>query len=347
MTVQTDHIAAELPCHICGYDLRAHPDDGKCPECGASVAEARRVAAIPARPAWRDSDPRWRRRMLTGAWILVFLPLMDTLQALGWASNIPVPAVFDFRRSVSTLDETLLNSPGVYEPLIFCIGVVLLFSKEHERRRGPLDWTRRWGVLCTCVVLILSAAEILFIGAWVTLGVGAIFMDMPPRYQPGATRFLVSASTAYVYYGPNPGNKERLVLVAFSSIVILLACIPLFDALRSSGPKRASAFLLAPLASFALMHLLQVAEHFLGLSVLAATEIDSYAWYFWNSGATYYSGMLVRPALRGLAFSAFLVELVKWCVVLTIAIWLSIAQLAAWRNGRRASEPPKKRSGLP
>src|SRR6476619_8383546 len=100
VTAAEMNTATELPCHGCGYDLRAHPPDGKCPECGASVAEARRVAAIPRRPAWRESDPRWRRRMLAGAWVLVFLPLMDTLMASGWASKIPVPTVFDYRGTV-------------------------------------------------------------------------------------------------------------------------------------------------------------------------------------------------------------------------------------------------------
>src|SRR3954471_203958 len=87
--------AAELPCHLCGYDLRAHPPDGKCPECGASVAEAQRVAKIPIRPAWRDSDPRWRRRMLAGVWILVLVPLVDGLQAFRWTPHIRVPTIFD------------------------------------------------------------------------------------------------------------------------------------------------------------------------------------------------------------------------------------------------------------
>src|SRR2546421_11765089 len=105
MTAHTAEISAELlPCQICGYDLRAHPQDGKCPECGASVAESRRLAAIPRRPAWRDSDPRWRRRMLAGAWILVLLPLMDALQTFGWASSVPLPAVFDIPGAGPTPD---------------------------------------------------------------------------------------------------------------------------------------------------------------------------------------------------------------------------------------------------
>src|SRR4051812_44991846 len=105
MTVQTAEISADLPCHRCGYDLRVHPHDGVCPECGASVAEARRVAAIPRRPAWRDSDPCWRRRMLAGAWVLVTLPLVDVLRASEWLAQVRVPATFEFPNSIRTLDD--------------------------------------------------------------------------------------------------------------------------------------------------------------------------------------------------------------------------------------------------
>src|SRR5205085_10721012 len=106
-TADAAQTSPDLPCHLCGYDLRAHPQDGRCPECGASVAESRRVAAIPRRPPWRDSDPRWRRRVLAGAWVLVLLPLMDALQALDWASSVPVPTVFDSRGAINSLADTL------------------------------------------------------------------------------------------------------------------------------------------------------------------------------------------------------------------------------------------------
>src|SRR5438874_8793838 len=112
----TAEMSDELLCHRCGYDLRAHPQDGKCPECGASVAESRRVAAIPRRPAWRDSDPRWRRRMLAGTWALVLLPLMDALEAFGWAAKLRMPTFSDFQ-GIFTLDNTFLCNMGVYESL--------------------------------------------------------------------------------------------------------------------------------------------------------------------------------------------------------------------------------------
>src|SRR5258706_13761546 len=110
-TIHSGGMSADLPCHICGYDLRAHPQDGKCPECAASVAESRRLAAIPRRPAWRDSDRRWRRRVLAGTWALVFLPRMDALKTFDWASSVPLPGVFDFRGVGRPPVDPLISSP--------------------------------------------------------------------------------------------------------------------------------------------------------------------------------------------------------------------------------------------
>lgn len=321
--------AGELPCHRCGYDLRAHPTDGICPECSASVAESIRVAAIPTRPAWRDSDPRWRRRVLAGTWVLVFVPLIDALKAFGWASSMRVPVIFDYRHTVHTLDETLLCYRGVFAPLVFCVGMVLLFSKERGRRRDRLDWTRRWGVIGSYVVLLLSISSVLFIGALVSAGISAVFLSMPLRYQPGPTRLLVELSTAYLRYGPQPMNMAELVLIAFSSVLILLACVPLFDALGSTGPKRRGLILLAPLALFALMHLAQAGWYYFRPR---SVDVFHYEIYFWPEFlAKTIADMRTGLSLSNVEINLFVVEAAKWCAVLGIAIWLSIAQLAAWR----------------
>lgn len=341
----------DLPCHRCGYDLRAHPQDGKCPECGASVAESSRLAAIPPRPAWRDSDPRWRRRILAGTWVLVLLPLMDALKAFEWASSVPVPNVFGFPGTVRTLDETLLCSMGVYQSLVFCIGLVLLFSKERGRRRSTLDWTRRWGVICSYVVLLLSAAQVLFIAALVLAGIASIFQGMPPKYQPGVTDVFVDVSTAYLRYGPYPTEISGVVLVGFSSISILLACIPLFDALRCSGPKRLAPILLAPLALFSLMYVAQVGQYCFGLSGVTSTDLFRYRIYFWPE-------LLIaeltgrQPAFWNVSgsVSAFVVEATKWCIVLAMAVWLTIARIVAWWQAKertRAHPREVKGSGQP
>src|SRR3954463_8886662 len=121
MTAPVSEKSAELPCDRCGYDLRAHPHDAKCPECGLPVAESLKWAGIPRRPAWRDSDPRWRRRMIAGMWILALLPLADAIKTSGWASSVTVPNVFGFPGAIR-LDETFLFNLGVYQLLVFCIG---------------------------------------------------------------------------------------------------------------------------------------------------------------------------------------------------------------------------------
>lgn len=334
-------LSVELPCHMCGYDLRAHPPDGRCPECGESVAESRRVAAIPRRPAWRESDPAWRRRMLAGAWILVLVPLMEVLKAFGWASSLPVPRVFNYLETVHTLDDTLLAWPGVYEVLAFCIGVVLLFSKERGRQRGRLDWTRRWGVICSYVVLLIRATQVLFIASLVLVGISACLMSMPLKLQPGVTGLLLKLSTGFMLYGAHPSSKASIVLAAFSSITILLACVPLFDALRSSGPKRVAPILLAPLAAFSLLHLGQCG-YCLATSSFVSPDVWAHEVYFWPGPLI--DGVAARPAnwnvwgasspLAGPATIAM--EAAKWGIVLAIAVWLSVAQFVAWRRGRRA-----------
>ena len=330
----TGEMAVGLPCHVCEYDVRAQPRDGICPECGASVAESLRVAAVPLRPAWRDSDPRWRRRVLAGAWLLALLPLMGVLDALKWSSRVPVPRILDLPDGYRTLDDMLLSERGVYEPLAFCVGVVLLFSKERGRRRDRLDSTRRWGVLCTYVVSLLSLTQVLFLAALVLTGIAANFQSMPLKYQPGVTPLFIQLSTNYMRFGPHPMSAAGVVQVAFSSIAVLLACLPLFDALRSSGRKRLAAALLAPLALYALMHLAQAAWFSLGIS--GVTEFFRYGVYFWPEA--FVSRIGDRPTWRPASGSAvdLVVELAKCGVVLAIAVWLSVAQVATWPRRKKA-----------
>lgn len=301
------------------------------------------MAAIPRRPVWRDSDPRWRRHMLAGAWIISLLPLMSAMQAFEWASNLPVPTIFDYRGTVRTLNDTLICYWDVYDQLVFCIGIVLLFSKERRRRRGPLDWTRRWGVICSYVVFLLNAAQFLFIPALILAGIAALFLSMPLKYQPAVTRFFVEVSATYLRYGPYPKDISAVVLAAFSSITILLACIPLFDALRSSGPKRTAWFLLAPLALFSLMHLTLAGLYWLKIPGVTSTDVYSLAVYFRPRllfGQTFNMGISGYGIMSGAVPMAIGIEAVKWCIVLAIAAWLTIAQLAARRQPKRRAPYP-------
>ena len=350
MTAHTAEMSADLLCDRCGYDLRAHAHDAKCPECGAAVSESRRLAESPRRPAWRDSDPRWRRRMLAGAWILVLLPLMDVLQMRSDRPSacIPVP-----NRSTVTLPCT------AYARRYFClppagIGCVSVAGLLHRRgaavleRAGTapqppgLDASLGRHMQLRCVARARNVAYVVYIAALVLTGIAAIFLYMPPKYQPPVTHLFIEVSTAYLRYGPHPTNITALVLVAFSSIAILLACVPLFDAMRSSGSKWAAAILLAPLALFSLIHLEQAATYCLYLSGLTSADVFYYLVYFRPQVLEGIAGLWSVPRASG--FEIF-VEATKWCVILAIAIWLSIAQLAAWRQGKKTRTATSSSTG--
>jgi hypothetical protein len=298
--------------------------------------------------------------MIAGTWVLLLLPLMQILKAWGWAASMPVPTLFDSPGTV-TLDDTLLAYGGVFEPVVFCIGVALLFARERDRRPGRLDWTRRWGVGCSYVVLLLSATQVLYMIAFVLVGISAMLLAMPLAAQPRATKTLVDLSVAYVLHGPQPTLASGAVRVAFSSAAILLACVPLFDALRSSGPKREAAVLVAPLALFALLYLAQVGWYLLKLGVVgsaASGGIGTVGFGSWGglrspsfSGMAdpFYLGVYFCPELpvarvaalpdasaaASSGTGAVLVEVAKWCVVLAIAVRLTLAHLGARRRARK------------
>lgn len=338
MTPVSDNPPVNLTCQQCGYDLRAHAQDGNCPECGLPVAHSREIASIPRRPAWRESDPRWRRRVLAGAWILVLLPLMDLLQAFECTSSLPIPTVFDLRGDL-TLHATFLANMGVYESLVFCMGIVLLFAKERGRRSNRLDWTRRWGVLCTYVVLLLCTVGVLSITALVVAGIGAHFLNMPLRYQPGVTQSFINVSAAYLRYGPYPKEIASAVLVGFSSTAILLACLPLFNALRSSGPKWLAGVLLAPLGVFSVINIAQAIRLCLGPLYQPSGFPTEMSLKVYSLGVYFRPGVLVRMFFED-TNSSFVeettldatIEATKWCIILAVAIWLTISQLMARRQ---------------
>jgi hypothetical protein len=151
------------------------------------------------------------------------------------------------------------------------------------------------------------------------------------------TQLFVNVSWGYLRYGPYPKDASISVLVAFSSITILLACIALFDALRSSAPRWVATVLLAPLALFALMHLAQVVSYGLGYLTMTPMGVFSLGVYFRpqllvRQIAGVPMGWMAPDWTLGDSF----VEGAKWCIMLVIAVWLSTSQLAAWWQAKKA-----------
>ena len=63
--------------------------------------------------------------MLAGTWVLVLLPLMDALNAFGWASHVPVPNVLGYG-AVRTLDETFVCNPGGHLQSLILAAVLIV-----------------------------------------------------------------------------------------------------------------------------------------------------------------------------------------------------------------------------
>ena len=279
--------------------------------------------------------------MLAGAWVLAMIPLFQVLRQLGVA--YPLPALPGLRHAIETFDDTYL---AMVDPLpTFCIGAVLLFSRERGRRDGRLDWTRRWGVVSSYLMVLLGVIGFGPVTALVAVGIAALFYSLPIQYQPAIGPVLANAGAAYIYYVPFGTDAAYFVLGATSAAVMLLACVPLYDALRSSGPRWLAIALLTPLgAAAAVQVFVAVASCFIS-GPTPWFDAPLFAQFFFKPAVV--AALVARDSPPWLAprlpadLGAY--EFVKWLVCLLAAVWLTTAQLAALRSRRPrggASESP-------
>ena len=337
---------ASLLCLHCGYDLRATPAEGNCPECNTPVSESVAFAAIPVRPAWKDSDPRWRRRIVAGLWVLALMPLVPALQYLEIGRQIVVPFRLYGPESGQRLGESFLIHS--YDFILFSVGFVLLFARERGRRRARLDWTKRWGVVGCYFVAIAGAATWTLITSLVLVGITALHYSLPPENQPASTEFMASLSTMGVRYFPQTSDFGYALLPMASALVVLLACVPLRDALRSSLPTRRP----SAIAVIVLLPLWLTASITVGyLAVMLALSVGALSYdmlppiYFFESsdlaGGTV--GFFNATSQTLLAKWQWL-NWLKYLPILLLAMWFTLAQIHAWIDGRRhgkveASDP--------
>jgi hypothetical protein len=332
MRADPDESVADLTCHRCRYDLRAHPADGRCPECETPVAESRRMATLPRRPAWRDSDPRWRRRVVAGAWLLVGMLLMDVLWHCGLLYRIPLPEFFDFPGGVN--GDWQIWNPYVYKPALVSMGTVLLFSKERRRRRSRLDWTRPCGILGSYLIFFLNALQYLYIWALVIRGSTTVFMTIPLEDRPRLTDLLARISSARLGYGlPYSGAAMATVIICCSA-TMALACLPLFDALRSSYSRRFARALTVALALTCLLPLAQVGRRCFGLTTADWADSPE-AWFGTCFDSSWLSIFPAGGDIRGMPASwryLIPVGVLRSLILTTIAILLAIAQFTSRRS---------------
>lgn len=226
----------------------------------------------------------------------------------------------------------------VYTYLAFCIGVVLFFSKERYRRLNPLDWTRRWGVMVSYVVLLLGVPLHALVSALVMVGIAALFMSLPLENQPAVTDLLTELGTGYLYYGPHDSEALYATVTAFSACAVLLACVPIYDALRCSGPKVWALVLLAPLAVISVWQIAGAVHWYLNYPLAADAELPA---FFFEPGSLLPGLAELKSGFSWQRLLSFTTEAVKWLIFLGVAIWFSVAQARAWRKS------PTREPGAP
>lgn len=155
-----------VPCIQCGYDLRAHPPESRCPECGHPVAES--VAA--RRQALRQWDVAVAQGLdllaiaagIAGVLMIVFFPFVG----LGWMIGVG-PAFLDLGGCVSC-SALLAAVPAL-------AGLFFLSVRPHlEAAAGVLlsGWPRPRTV--RGVVLALPLLGLLVFGGVLTPGAGRV-----------------------------------------------------------------------------------------------------------------------------------------------------------------------------
>jgi hypothetical protein len=107
--------------------------------------------------------------------------------------------------------------------------------------------------------------------------------------------------------------------------------VPLFNALRSSGPKVLAVILLAPLALAAAAQL--------AYAVLYASHLNGFPPSWLEERFFYFDSEVLAKAVAypsaWLLHRDVLIEATKWLACFGIAVWLTIAQIAASRRRTR------------
>ncbi|MHC4774694.1 MAG: hypothetical protein ACYTBR_05410 [Planctomycetota bacterium] len=153
-------IAEDLPCRGCGYNLRGHAADARCPECSALVNLSARGDLLPF------SDPDWLERLAKGMRLVLIGLVAATVLQIGVVAT-------SFATVGSTVFAALTATAGLLgagSSVVVVVGVWWLTTPDPARgdRERALSIRRltRW-----CLVAQIAAVPLEVVSP--TGGVGA------------------------------------------------------------------------------------------------------------------------------------------------------------------------------
>ena len=217
--------APALPCVGCGYDLRASPAHGQCPECGVEVWKSLHGGRLD------HVDPKWLARVVRGQAILApaWMALTCVIAlgvAAAWlavilmAANVPPMIAFDVM---------LVGGALTFNAALVCLAVGAAMVARPEPREATMQRTdlrrfvARWGfAVCAAAFILVETRQT----AWV-LGVEGEWVltaALAPAWFASAACLLSYLSTlARRLSRENVGEQMSELLKSHATLSAVLA----------------------------------------------------------------------------------------------------------------------------
>ncbi len=147
-------IARTALCPGCGYDLRGHPDDTRCPECGLTVSISATSTQI----------NQWADRRLLDLWSAF---LLQTIGAVCTAFGLLAVARGQYVALMLELPGVLYVGSGLLWYLVLLVSVVRRMRSHAfkmlraSRRRQLMSW-----LLLNAAPFLMAAIAVFTLGPW-------------------------------------------------------------------------------------------------------------------------------------------------------------------------------------
>ncbi|GEM_PF-6267281 len=235
-------------CIVCGYDLRAQPAEGRCPECGAEVERSLHGYWL------RYSDQRWVGTMLRGLdWIWTSMGILVGVVVLVVVWGILVFFVIDPAAAHPALRPIMIVSLvaeglGLFAASVGIVGGLWMFATPEPRGKGS-EPVRTLALRVLTVALVPAFGSIVLeMGGFSSVGAGVPWWEAAILFAiPLVIGFQAMAllSHAQSIERRCPGFDQvrekhlrtyRRTIMGFAIVALIPAVLPYLLVGRMFGP---------------------------------------------------------------------------------------------------------------